>query len=132
VLGCSRYVNPRRSNLENAKVHYLTKVLNDSVLFFIRICLLLIHTADREPGSKLSLREIREQVRIHPDLQNLTTEREQELLQELDEHRSRKKTGVKMTAAATATDISRTLARLGDEVRWLLCDHQTVVSQSFT
>jgi hypothetical protein len=86
-------------------------------LFLFCICLLFIPTADREPGSKLSLREIREQVKTHPDLQNLTTEREHELLQELDEHRSRKKMGVKGTAVANATDISRTLARLGDEVR---------------
>jgi hypothetical protein len=68
------------------------------------------------PGTKLSLAEIREQVKTHPDLQNLSPEQEQELLTALDEHRSHKKTGVKATAAASATDAARTIARLGSEV----------------
>jgi hypothetical protein len=75
-----------------------------------------MHAIEREPGSKLSLREIWEQMKIHPDLQDLTSEREQELLQDLDEYRSRKKMGVRTTAMATTTDVTRTIARLGAEV----------------
>jgi hypothetical protein len=35
VLACSRYITPRRANLENAKVHYLTKLLNEGALLFL-------------------------------------------------------------------------------------------------
>jgi hypothetical protein len=68
------------------------------------------------PGTKLSLAEIREQVKTHPDLQNLTPEREHQLLADLDEYRSRKTMGVKATEAAATADAARTLARLGTEV----------------
>jgi hypothetical protein len=80
-------------------------------------CLKSQHScSDREPGTKLTLSQLREQLRKDPELQNLTEEKENQLLQKLDEHRTVKKMGVRSTALAVNADIARTMTRLGDEV----------------
>jgi hypothetical protein len=73
---------------------------------------------DRDVGDKLTLSNLRQKLKTDPELQNLSPERERELLQELEVHRSLKKNGIRATNLAITNDVARTMAHLNDEVRW--------------
>jgi hypothetical protein len=71
---------------------------------------------DRDVGDKLTLSDLRQKLKTDPELQNLSLERERELLQELEAHRSLKKTGIRATNLAITNDVARTMSHLNDEV----------------
>ena len=81
---------------------------------------LTIVTVDASAGDKLILEELQEMAKEEPALQAISEERRKELIDELEEHRKLKKTGMRANNRAAAQDARLTLKRLHAEVRVMI------------
>jgi hypothetical protein len=76
---------------------------------------------DRDKGDRLTLKEIQKLVDDDAALQNLSEDQKQEFIAELQIHRDTKKTGVRASNQAAATDCRGTIDRVSREVRQGTC-----------
>jgi hypothetical protein len=67
-------------------------------------------------GGTYTLREIQELVAVDEALQNLSKERHDELIENLQLHRDLKKVGVRASNTAASTDCRATVAKINLEV----------------
>ena len=73
-------------------------------------------TVDASAGDKLLLEELQEMAKDDPDFQALSKEKRKELIDELEEYRKLKKTGMRVNNRAAAQDVRLTLKRLGNSM----------------
>jgi hypothetical protein len=67
-------------------------------------------------GERKSLAELKQLAQVDPELQNLSKERKQELINDLIEARANKKTNTWGSNKAAARDVQSTIDRVTDEV----------------
>ncbi|KAJ6451556.1 hypothetical protein C8R45DRAFT_1113426 [Mycena sanguinolenta] len=91
----------QKPSLYWAKLHYLSKVLNEGL----------------DKDEWLSLHDIRKRVIDYPEFQNMSLEFKKELLESLEEHRSTKKTGTWATNKAVAQDASYVVKKIYEEIK---------------
>ncbi|KAJ6487576.1 hypothetical protein C8R45DRAFT_929836 [Mycena sanguinolenta] len=103
LLGATSFKPQRKPSLFRAKIHYLSKVLND--------------VTGLEQHERLSLHEIWKMVGTYPDFQNMSREFKAQLLDELAAHRSTKKTGTRAANKAVSQDASYTVKRINTEIQ---------------
>ena len=72
-------------------------------------------------GERKSLSELKAMALTDPDVQNMTTEDEQVLINALREHREAKKRNVRPNNKSAARDIIATMDRVTDEVGNRVC-----------
>jgi hypothetical protein len=91
----------------STKVYFLVVLLHFSLTTIYLGCLI---------GDRLSLSEVQELVDNDETLQDLSSECQQELIDELVEYRKLKNTGACVSNVAVASDIRVTMGHISDEV----------------
>ena len=71
-------------------------------------------------GERKTLGELKEMALTDPDVQNMTKEDEEELIEALEEHREAKKRNAQPNNKSAVRDIIATMDRVADEVRTCL------------
>ena len=71
---------------------------------------------DLEEGKRLLLSDIQKLVAADAELQNISIEREEELINNLKQHRELKKSGARTSNVSAAKDARATMLRLNEEV----------------
>ncbi|KAJ6474315.1 hypothetical protein C8R45DRAFT_1103288 [Mycena sanguinolenta] len=103
LLASTTFKSQRKPSLFRAKIHHLSKVLNEGLAV----------------SERLSLHDVRKRVKTHPLFRNMSSDFKAQLLNDLMEHRSIKKTGTRATNKAVAQDASYVVKRLNSEIQGL-------------
>ncbi|KAJ7432674.1 hypothetical protein B0H11DRAFT_2260190 [Mycena galericulata] len=90
----------RSTNLWNAKVHRMSKIMNEGL----------------DVGSKHPIQDIQKAVKTYEPFQDMDTEDEEELLTELREAQGTVKTGTRLSNAAAARDCTAFGKRMSQEI----------------
>lgn len=118
------YKKSRKAMLYNAKIHYMSEKVNSGKLIIAAYPWLRRMYSDNRvglpAGHRKSLSELQELVRNDLELRSLTDEREQELIDALEEHRGGKKTSVRPNNKSASRDVLATMVHVVDEVRSLI------------
>ncbi|KAJ6489098.1 hypothetical protein C8R45DRAFT_1097421 [Mycena sanguinolenta] len=93
----------RKPSLFRAKLHYLSKVLNEGL----------------SKNERLSLHDIRKRALDYPEFENMSREFKEELLKDFEENRLTKKTGTQASNKAVAQDTSHVIKKMDEEIRKL-------------
>ncbi|KAF7366582.1 hypothetical protein MSAN_00915700 [Mycena sanguinolenta] len=101
LLAATTFKPERKPSLFRAKLHYLSKVLNEGL----------------ERNERLSLHELRKRAVEYPAFRNMSKEFKMELLDGLEEHRLKKKTGTRATNKAVAQDAAYVVKRINAELQ---------------
>ncbi|KAF7351473.1 hypothetical protein MSAN_01579500 [Mycena sanguinolenta] len=101
ISASTAFKKSRKPSLIRAKIHYLTKVLNEGLA----------------KNERFSLHEIRRRVANYPEFRNMSREFKTQLLKDLEEHRSTRKTGTRATNKAVAQDAAHVMKKLDEEIR---------------
>ncbi|KAJ6459295.1 hypothetical protein C8R45DRAFT_1109620 [Mycena sanguinolenta] len=91
----------RKPSLFRAKLHHLSKVLNEGL----------------SKNERLSLHDIRKRAIDYPGFGNMSREFKAELLKDLEENRWTKKTGTRASNKAVAQDASHVIKKMDEEIR---------------
>lgn len=122
----------RSKNLWNAKVHHLAKEMNEGkrdyywwyeMLTILQVSQLAswsskvsLSPLGRAVGSKYKIQDVQKAAKTHPAFQDLTTQEEEELLEELRESQAATTTGTRLSNAAAARDCTAFGKRMSREV----------------
>jgi hypothetical protein len=114
------FLKSKRSvSITNALLHRKVKEVNEGALLLVYMFVFsfpLMLGLARPEGERLSLLEIQKTIDIGEEVNNLSEERRQELIRELEEHRELKQTGARASNKSAAQDMRQTLNRVTDEV----------------
>ncbi len=72
----------------------------------------------RALGERVPLNEIQKLAKADPELQNLSEEKKQELLNALEEHRKVNKHGLRASNLSASLDVKSTMDQIGSEVQY--------------
>jgi hypothetical protein len=108
----------RKVSIQNAIIHHKSMEVNEST-YLCGYSLFSLTTVflGRSLGDRLSLSEVQDLVSKDETLQDMSSERQQELIDQLVEHRKLKTTGARVSNVAAASDIRVTMGHISDEVR---------------
>jgi hypothetical protein len=119
VNAATHYKKTRTPTLANAIVHYLAKTINEGrspMLWPVLSRLTIQHPLDLPLGERKSLAELKQMAQDDPELQNLSKERKQQLIDDLVEARADKKSNARGSNKSAARDVQSTIDRVTDEV----------------
>jgi hypothetical protein len=118
VEASTHYKKERAVTLQNAIVHHMSEKINGCE--FSRLCCfdhINMNCPALAAGERKTLAELKEMALTDPDVQNMTKEDEQELIDALKEYREEKKRNARPNNKSAARDITATMDRVTDEVR---------------
>ena len=110
----SVFKKSQKANLRNAIVHKKAQEENagQRIMWMHELYADINGSTDAPVGEKKPLREIQWLVRNDPELQDLSTDQEEELIRDLEEHRALKKTGAWASNLAAAQDVHHTVTQI--------------------
>ena len=118
VEASTHYKKERAVALQNAIAHHMSEKINGCE-FSCPCCFdhINMNCPALAAGERKTLAELKEMVLTDPDIQNMTKEDEQELIDALKEYREEKKRNARPNNKSAARDITATMDRITDEVR---------------
>jgi hypothetical protein len=118
----SHYKTKRAVTIQNAKLHMKSLEVNAGMYSFKHFSKNYVNYnfKDLSLGERIKVAELRQLIAEDPAYRNLTTEEEDQMKQEVMEHREQKKIGARPTNKSAAQDYRSQMIKMNTEVRCCL------------